>query len=107
MSRSLRIRKPRPAEVGQLLQLLDEPLESLPQRRAQAILLYNDGLSATEIAHTLERHVNTIYAYLTAFDQHGLPGVYQAGKRGAPARLSLAQCRTIYRIADYKDAPAV
>ena len=70
--------------------VLDEPLESLPQRRAQAILLYNDGLSATEIAHTLERHVNTIYAYLTAFDQHGLPGVYQEGKRGAPARLSPA-----------------
>ena len=80
--------------------MLDEPLESLPQRRAQAILLYNDGMSATEIAHTLERHVNTIYAYLTAFDQHGLPGVCQQGKRGAPARLSPAQCRTICRIAD-------
>lgn len=100
MSRSLRIRKPRPSEVRQLLQLLDEPLESLPQRRAQAILLYNDGLSATEIAHTLERHVNTIYAYLTAFDQHGLAGVSQEGKRGAPARLSPAQGRTICRIAD-------
>ena len=65
MSRSLRIRKPRPSEIRRLLGLLDEPLESLPQRRAQAILLYNDGLSATEIAHTLARHVNTIYAYLT------------------------------------------
>lgn len=100
MSRSLRIRKPRPSEIRRLLGLLDEPLESLPQRHAQAILLYNDGMSATEIAHTLERHVNTIYAYLTAFDQHGLPGVYQEGKRGAPARLSPAQCRTICRIAD-------
>ena len=39
MSRSLRIRKPRPSEIRRLLELLDEPLESLPQRRAQAILL--------------------------------------------------------------------
>ena len=100
MSRYLRIRKPSPAEIRQLLKLLDEPLESLPQRRAQAILLYNDCMNATEIAHTLERHVNTIYAYLTAFDQHGPPGVYQAGKREAPTRLSPAQGRTICRIAD-------
>ena len=73
MSRSLKVRKPRPAEIRQLLAFVEEPLERPSQRRAQAILLHNDGMSATEIATPLQVHVNTIYADLHAFDQHGQP----------------------------------
>jgi transposase len=100
MSRSLKVRKPRPAEIGQLLPLVEEPLETPSQRRAQAILLHNDGMNATEIAATLEVHVNTIYADLHAFDQQGIAAIHQIRTPGAPAQLTEEQKAEICRIAD-------
>jgi len=100
MSRSLKVRKPRLAEIRQLFPLVEEPLETPLQRRAQAILLHNDGMNATEIAATLEVHVNTIYADLHAFDQQGVAAVQQIRTPGAPVRLSEKQTAEICRIAD-------
>ena len=100
MSRSLKIRPPRPGAIRQLLALVEEPLEGSPQRRAQAILLHHEGMSATDIATTLEVHVNTIYADLHAFDRHGLATVHRVCSRGAPARLTPEQRAEICRIAD-------
>ncbi len=57
-------------------------------------------MSATEIAATLEVHVNTIYADLHAFDAEGLAGVYQIRSPGAPSHLTSCQKAEICRIAD-------
>lgn len=100
MSRSLNVRKPRSREIGQLLELIEEPLESAMQRRAQALLLHNDGMSAIEIAATLQVHVNTIYADLHAFDAEGVVAVYQRRSPGAPSQLTCWQTAAICRIAD-------
>lgn len=100
MSRSVEIRSPRPGEIRHLLTLVEEPLEDPPQRRAQALLLHPEGMSASDIATTLEVHVNTIRADLHAFDRHGLAAVHQVRPRGAPAQLSAWQRAEICRIAD-------
>jgi transposase len=100
MSRSLKIRQPRLREIRQLLALVEEPLEGPPPRRAQAILLHHEGVSATDIAATLEAHVNTIYADLHAFDQHGVAAVHQVRPPGVPPQLTPWQRAEIYRIAD-------
>lgn len=100
MSRSLKIRHPRLGEIRQLLALVEEPLEGPPQRRAQAILLHHEGMSATDIATTLEVHVNTICADLHAFDRHGVAAVHQVRSRGAPAQLTPEQRAEICRLAD-------
>lgn len=100
MSRSLKVRQPRPAEVRRLLQWVEEPLETPPQRRAQTILLYHDGMSATEIAMTLQAHVNTILADLHAFDQQGLASVTHLRRRGVSPRLTPVQKAEICRLAD-------
>lgn len=100
MSRSLHVRSLRPKEIRQLVTLVEEPLESAVQRRAQAILLHNDGMSATEIAATLKVHVNTIYTDLHAFDAEGLPAIYQTCSPGAPSQLTDWQRAEICRIAD-------
>lgn len=100
MSRALHVRKPRPTEIRQLLRFVDEPLERPPQRRAQAILLQNEGMSATEIATTLQVHVNTIYTDLRAFARHGVAAVQQSRTPGARPHLSAQQRAAICRIAD-------
>lgn len=101
MSRSLKIRSPRPGEIRQLLALVEEPFEQHPsQRRAQAILLHQEGMSAIDIAASLQVHVNTIYADLHAFDRQGLAAVHQLRSPGAPAQLAPWQRAEICRIAD-------
>ena len=100
MSRSLKVRKPRSREIHQLLEFVEEPLESAMQRRAQAILLHNDEMCATEIATTLQVHVNTIYADLHAFGAQGVAAVKQSRSPGAPSHLTSRQRAEICRIAD-------
>ena len=100
MARPLKLRKPRAAEIGRLLLWVEEPLETAQQRRAQAILLYNEGMNATEIAQTLEVHPNTIYADLHAFNQWGLASIEQSTQRGRPVRLTAEQKAAICRLAE-------
>ena len=54
MSRSLRVRQPRTADIRRLHEIFESALEPGQRRRAQAILLYAAGLSAVEIARLLE-----------------------------------------------------
>ena len=77
MSRSLRVRQPRTADIRRLHEIFASALEPGQRRRAQAILLYAAGLSAVEIARLLEVHANTIYADLHAFDIYGVTAVAQ------------------------------
>ena len=77
MSRSLRVRQPRTANIRRLHEIFESALEPGQRRRAQAILLYAAGLSAVEIARLLEVHAHTIYADLHAFDIYGVTAVAQ------------------------------
>lgn len=99
MSRSLRIRKPQAADVRQLHQVLEGSLSPGPRRRAETILLYAAGLTAGDIAHVLDVHVNTIYAALHAFSTHGVAAVHHLGRGGAPQRITAAQLAEVWRLA--------
>lgn len=100
MPRSLKIRKPTPAEVRQLQTMLES--ESTPRqlRRAEALVLYAAGLEANEIARALDVHINTVYSDLRAFDLRGVACVRERMQGGAPARLSAAQRAAIVRMAE-------
>jgi len=100
MSRSLRVRQPRTADIRRLHELFESALESGQRRRAQAILLYAAGLSAVEIARLLEVHANTIYADLHAFDIYGVTAVYRLGQGGAPQQITPAQLAEVWRLAE-------
>ncbi len=100
MTRTLSIRKPTMAERYQLQSVIEYTDDSQIQRRAEALLLYADGLNAIEIAHALKVHVNTIYMDLHAFAQHGLRCLKRLARGGAPARLTLQQQEAIWRWAE-------
>ena len=95
MSRSLRVRQPRTADMRRLHEICESALEPGQRRRAQAILLYAAGLSAVEIARLLEVHANTIYADLHAFDIYGVTAVYRLGQGGAPQQIIGYSCPTL------------
>lgn len=86
MARSLKIRPPRLTEFRKLDQLLCAELHPRQQRRAQAILLYGEGLSGVDIAAALGAHPLTVYADLHAFAASGL-GCLQQPRTGGPAKL--------------------
>jgi len=100
MPRSLTIRKPLSVEISQLHKLLEDTLLAWQRRRAEAILLYASGLNAVEIAQMLGVHTNTIYADLCAFKQDSLISVQQPRSVGAPRRISKAEVREIWRLAE-------
>lgn len=100
MSRSLTIRKPTATEVRQASKLLSTTDDLQQQRRADVILLYAAGLNASEIAAALEKHVNTIYGDLRAFEEQGLDCLQACQTRGAPARISPALHAEIQRLAE-------
>lgn len=100
MGRALTIRKPTAAELRQLHTWLEGPLNVRQFRRAEALFLYATDMTAVEIAHALERHRNTIYADLHAFELHGLTAIHHLRSRGAPMRISAAQVGEILRIAE-------
>jgi transposase len=100
MSRSLRIRKPQAADVRQLHHVFAGALSPGPRRRAEALLLYAAGLTAGDIAHVLDVHVNTIYADLHAFGTHGVAAVHHLSRGGAPPRITAAQLAEVWRLAD-------
>lgn len=99
MSRSSTIRKPRSDQLRTVHHLLEMPLQPWQRRRAETLVLHAAGISAADIAHLLEVHAHTTYADLHAFQQQGLDSVRQPRRTGAPAGLSNAQVRTIWRLA--------
>ena len=100
MARSLKIRKPRRAEIRRLAALLAETDHPFVQRRAQAILLYGAGLSAVDIAAALAVDPRTIYRDLQAFKQAGLACLQPPAPGGATPRLKAPQLTALWRLAE-------
>lgn len=100
MSRSLKVRKPRRTELRKLDGLLCEDLHPQQLRRAQALLLYGEGLCGVEIAAALGAHPLTIYADLRAFARNGLRCLQPPAHGGQPKQLTAAQEALICRLAD-------
>lgn len=100
MSRSLTLRKLSAKEFRQVDKILAQAETAQQRRRAEAILLYDAGLSAVEIALVLGAHPNTIYADLHAFDQEGVECLKEPAPPGPAADLSSAQIAEIVRITE-------
>lgn len=100
MARSLKIRKPRRAEISRLEALLAETDQPFIQRRAQAILLYGAGLTAVDIAASLQVDPRTIYRDLQAFEQAGLACLQAPAPGGALPRLQAEQVMVLWRLAE-------
>jgi transposase len=98
MPRVLTVRPPTHREIRMLVGLGDD-LPARARRRADAVLLYAGGWSATDIAEALQAHPNTIYADLQAFAQYGAGCLTRFAPGGAPARLTAAQRAAILRLA--------
>jgi transposase len=62
-------------------------------------LLRSADLSATAIARLLQVHVNTVYADLRDFAQHGLSSLSRPRTVGAPPSLFQEQIESIWRLA--------
>lgn len=100
MARSLKIRKPRRAEMRRLEALLAETDHPFTQRRAQAILFYGAGLSAVDIAVALQVDPRTIYRDLRAFEQVGVACLQPPAPGGAAPRLQAQQVVALWRLAE-------
>ena len=99
MSRPLNARRPSATELRRVHRWLEGPLQSWQRRRAEASLLHAAGLPASAMSQLLQVHVNTIYADLRDFAQHGLSSLRRRRRVGAPPRLSQGQIDTIWRLA--------
>lgn len=100
MPRSVKVRKPRAAEIHHLHAALEQDLTARQRRRAEALMLYAAGLEAATIAQALDSHVNTIYSDLRAFERDGVACIRQRLRGGAPVRLTETQRADILRLAD-------
>jgi transposase len=100
MTRALTIRQPTMAECFQLQSVIEYSDDARIRRRAEALLLYADGLNAVEIAQALQAHVNTIYLDLQAFEHDGLHCLKPSARGGAPARITLQPQSVIWRLAE-------
>lgn len=99
MSRPLSVRKPSTNELRRLHRWLEGPLQPWQRRRAEVLLLHAAGLPASAMAQLLQVHVNTVYANLRDFAQHGLSSLRRPRPVEAPPRLSQGQIDTIWRLA--------
>ena len=100
MARPLSVRPPTAQQLHRIHRCLETPLQPWQRRRAEALLLLAAGHHAAFIARLLDVHVNTIYADLQAFAHSGLRCLQPTRRRGAPARLTPAQCKAIWRLAE-------
>jgi hypothetical protein len=67
MAHRSRIRKPTAAEVKQLQQVIDTSSDKRQRRRAEILLLYITGVTATAIAKLLSLYLNTVSRVLQLF----------------------------------------
>lgn len=99
MARPLSVRPPTAQQLRRIHRCLESPLQPCQRRRAEALLLLAAGHSAAFIAGLLQVHVNTIYDDLRAFALQGLRCL-QPTQRGAPPRLTAAQHKAIWHLAE-------
>ncbi len=100
MARHSRIRKPTAAEAAQLQHLIETSSDQRQRRRAEILLLYGAGLTATAIAQLLRLHLNTVSRVLQLFGRQGLAAVTRMRSGGAPRRIGVFQAGRIRRLAD-------
>lgn len=100
MPRSLKVRRPRAADIRRLQATLEDWPQPTQRRRAEVVLLYAAGLEATAIAQALAAHPNTIRADLHAFDRDGFRAVQALGGAPAPRGFTPEQIGTICRLAE-------
>jgi transposase len=100
MARPLTVRPPTAQQLQRIHRCLESPLQPWQRRRAEALLLVAAGHPAIFIAHLLDAHVNTIYGDFQAFARHGLRCLLPTRRPGAPARLTTAQLKAIWRLAE-------
>lgn len=100
MARSSSVRPPTAPQLRRIHQFLEAPLQPWQRRHAEVLLLLAIGHPAVFIARFLETHINTIYADLQSFAHQGLRCLQVTRRRGAPARLTTAQVKAIWRLAE-------
>jgi transposase len=100
MTRPLTVRPPTAQQLHRIHRCLETPLQPWQRRRAEAFLLLAAGHSATFMAQLLDAHVNTIYADFQAFARDGLRCLQPTRHPGVPARLTTAQFKAIWHLAE-------
>ena len=100
MAHRSRIRKPTAVEIQQLQKLLETSPDKRQRRRAEILLLYVTGLTATTIAQLLSLHLNTVSRVLQLFGRQGLAAITRISHGGAPRQISSRQAVRIRRLAD-------
>lgn len=100
MSRQLKVRLPKAAEMRQLRQILEESSNARLSRWVEALLFYGAGLNAPSIAEALAVHINTIYLCLHRFARLGMSLFQCVPPQGAPPRISATQIDEIARVAE-------
>ena len=100
MARRSRVRKPTAAEIQPLQQLIETSPDKRQRRRAEILLLYVAGLTATAIAQLLSLHLNTVSRVLQLFGRRGLAAVTRMSHGGAPRQIGARQAARIRRLAD-------
>lgn len=100
MARYSRIRKPTAAEVKPLQRLIETSSDQRQRRRAEILVLYATGMTATAIAELLSVHLNTISRVLQLFGRRGLAAVTGMRHGGAPPRIGLREAARIRRLVD-------
>jgi transposase len=100
MARPLTVRPPTAQQLRRIHACLETPLQPWQRRRAEALLLLAAGHTAAFIAGLLGVHVKTIYADLHAFARSGLRCLEPTRRAGARPRLTSAQLKVIWRLAE-------
>jgi transposase len=100
MARPLTVRPPTAQQLRRIHRYLETPLQPWQRRRAEAVLLLAAGHTAALIAQLLDVHVKTIYADLHAFARYGLRCLQPVRCPGARPRLTPAQLKAIWRLAE-------
>lgn len=108
MGRALKTRKPGASDVRRLLAAVeDEDLRPRQKRRAEALLLYADGMCAVDIARALGVNVNTVYADLQAFARDGIACIHHRMGGGAPRRIVVLQMESDFSLFGYSCKPSM
>lgn len=100
MSRQLKVRLPKAAEMRQLRQILEASTNARLCRWAEPLLFYGAGLGVQSISAAIAMHANTIYACLHRFAHMGMSLFRCVAPQGTPPRITVTQMDEIVRVAE-------
>lgn len=58
------------------------------RKRAEAILLSNSGINATELSRIIGKHRNHITNWINKYEKYGFTGLYDKPREGRPPKLN-------------------